>query len=254
MPALFFRTFLALCLTTSACAIEVREVVWGFDGRVVPEHFNLLSVLVANPGAEAFDGTVELHKSQGLANRVGAPYVQPCYVSAFSVRGGLPISLPGPVDSFFGWIWGIDPASAEQILILVLILVAFSWMGAARLVRGMILSLRTQEFAEAARALGGSSWHIILHHMIPNAMAPIIVSATLGIADIILTEAALSFLGFGVQIPTPSWGNMLYNVQVDMFTQPWRALVPGLAIFMTSLSANFVGDALRDALDPRLKI
>lgn len=175
-------------------------------------------------------------------------------VSAFSLRGGLPISLPSFINNFFAKLWATDAASAEQILILVLILGAFSWMGAARLVRGVILSLRTQEFAEAARALGGSSWGIIFKHMIPNALAPILVSATLGIADIILTESALSFLGFGVQIPTPSWGNMLFNAQADMFTQPWRALVPGLAIFMTSLSANFVGDALRDALDPRLKL
>jgi len=121
-------------------------------------------------------------------------------------------------------------------------------------VRGQVLALRNMEFADAARALGASNWRIILRHMIPNTLAPIIVSATFSFGEIIILEAALSFLGFGVQPPAASWGNMLNNVRDFMLVQPWRALVPGLAIFMASISFNFVGDALRDALDPRLKL
>src|SRR5690606_8065924 len=128
------------------------------------------------------------------------------------------------------------------------------WMGPARLVRGMVLSLKSQDFTEACRALGVSDWRIIMRHMIPNAMAPIIVRATLGDGGNIEVESGLSFLGFGVQLPTPTWGNMLQNVQADMWVAPWKAFYPGLAIFLTSLSFNFMGDGLRDALDPRLKM
>ncbi|RME09823.1 MAG: ABC transporter permease, partial [Ardenticatenia bacterium] len=90
--------------------------------------------------------------------------------------------------------------------------------------------------------------------LLPNSFAPIIVAATLEVGGVIITEAALSFLGFGIQPPTPTWGQMLQNVQSDMWTAPWRAFFPGFFIFMTSLSFNFIGDGLRDALDPRLKV
>ncbi|NLS79157.1 MAG: ABC transporter permease [Chloroflexi bacterium] len=142
----------------------------------------------------------------------------------------------------------------SSVVILVLILTLTGWMGPARLVRGMVLSLKSQDFTEACRALGVSDWRIIMRHMIPNAMAPIIVSATLGVGGNIVVESGLSFLGFGVQLPTPTWGNMLQNVQADMWVAPWKAFYPGLAIFLTSLSFNFMGDGLRDALDPRLKM
>ncbi len=174
-------------------------------------------------------------------------------LSAMSLRGGLPIGVPQTLAELFGWAWGMDAEHAQSVLVLVAVLVLFGWMGAARLVRGQVLALREREFTEAARALGASGWRIILTHMLPNAAAPIIVGATLGFGDVIITESALSFLGFGVQPPAPSWGNMLNNVRDFMLVQPWRALVPGLAIFLASISFNFVGDALRDALDPRLK-
>lgn len=141
----------------------------------------------------------------------------------------------------------------SSVSIIIVVLSAFGWMGTARLVRGVVLSLREQAFTEAARALGMSDLQIVVRHMIPNAMAPIIVSATLALGTVIILEAALSFLGFGVQPPVPTWGNMLNNAQADMWTQPFKAIVPGFCIFLTSLSFNFVGDGLRDALDPRLK-
>ena len=141
-----------------------------------------------------------------------------------------------------------------SVPVLIVIMVLFYWPTPARLVRGMVLSLREQDFTEAARALGVSDWEIILRHMVPNSIAPIIVDATLSVGSFIILESALSFLGFGVQLPTATWGNMLQNVQKDMWIAPWKAFFPGAAIFITSLSFNFIGDGLRDALDPRLKL
>jgi peptide/nickel transport system permease protein len=137
---------------------------------------------------------------------------------------------------------------------LAIVLIVFGWMQTSRLVRGMVLSLKNQDFAEAARSVGASDWRIILHHMIPNAMAPALVSATLAVGGIVIYEAALSFLGFGVQPPDASWGNMLLDVQGKMLTDPFEVFYPGMAIFLASVSFNFVGDALRDALDPRLTL
>jgi peptide/nickel transport system permease protein len=118
----------------------------------------------------------------------------------------------------------------------------------------MVLALRGQIFTEAAQAMGASNARIIFSHMIPNAMAPIIVDATLNLAGYIITEAALSFLGFGIQDPIPTWGNMLSATQTFMFQRPWLPLLPGFPIFLCSLAFNFIGDGLRDALDPRLKL
>ena len=175
-------------------------------------------------------------------------------LSAMTLRGGFPLTSPDFLNRFFGWIWGMPPEAAGNIMILAGILIVFGWMGLARLVRGQVLSLRSMEYAEAARSMGASSWHIIFRHMIPNSMAPIIVAATFSFGEIIILEAALSFLGFGVQPPAASWGSLLNNVRDYMLIQPWRAFVPGLAIFLASISYNFIGDALRDALDPRLKL
>jgi peptide/nickel transport system permease protein len=149
------------------------------------------------------------------------------------------------------------PFVADQytsVIVISVILIAFGWMGTCRLVRGMVLSLRDLDFSEAARALGMSDARIILRHMIPNAMAPIIVHATLGLGGTIVLESALSFLGFGIQPPIPTWGNMLQAAQAGLLGQPAKVFYPGLAIFLTSLAFNYVGDGLRDALDPRLKL
>jgi peptide/nickel transport system permease protein len=175
-------------------------------------------------------------------------------LSAMTLRGGFPLESPDLINKFFGWIWGMSPEAAGNVMVLAGILIIFGWMGLARIVRGQVLSLRNMEYADAARALGASSWHIIFRHMIPNSLAPIIVAATFSFGEIIVTEAALSFLGFGVQPPAASWGSLLNNVRDYMLIQPWRAFVPGLAIFLASISFNFIGDALRDALDPRLKL
>lgn len=145
------------------------------------------------------------------------------------------------------------PDEWSSAVVICGVLIVFGWMSETRLVRGMVLSLREQEFTQAARALGMNDLQIIFRHMIPNSMAPVIVSFTLGLGGVIVVEAALSFLGFGIQPPVPTWGNMLQNVQERMWQQPWLAFYPGFCIFITSLSFNYIGDALRDALDPRLK-
>jgi peptide/nickel transport system permease protein len=145
------------------------------------------------------------------------------------------------------------PREWSSAVIISTILILFGWMGYTNLIRGMVLSLRNQEFAEAAKALGMADLGIIVRHMIPNALAPIIVAATLGLGGVIILESALSFLGFGIQLPVPTWGNMLNEYQNDMWTQPMKVFFPGLAIFVTTLAFNYMGDGLRDALDPRLK-
>jgi peptide/nickel transport system permease protein len=145
-------------------------------------------------------------------------------------------------------------AEWSQAVVIIAILTIFGWTGACRLSRGMVLSLRNQEFTEASRALGMSNPQIITRHMMPNALPPIIVNASLALGGVIVLESALSFLGFGIQPPVATWGNMLQGVQKDMFTAPWKALYPGLMIFITTLAFNYLGDGLRDAIDPRLKL
>lgn len=137
---------------------------------------------------------------------------------------------------------------------IILIFTVFGWTGVARLVRGQVLSLKTQDFVDAARAMGASETRIILRHLLPNSMAPVIVAATLAVGGAILGESGLSYLGLGIAPPTPSWGNMLQRALEYVWNAYWLAIFPGLFIFVTVLSFNFLGDGLRDALDPRLKI
>jgi peptide/nickel transport system permease protein len=127
------------------------------------------------------------------------------------------------------------------------------WMGLARLVRGEILSLREREFVQGARALGAADARIMVKHILPNALVPVLVSATLGVAGAILTESGLSFLGLGVQPPTPSWGNILIDGKANIEIAWWLSAFPGLAILATVLAYNLLGEGLRDALDPRLR-
>jgi len=137
------------------------------------------------------------------------------------------------------------------LLPLAVIIGLLSWMTVARVVRATFLSLREVEFVEAARALGASDLRIMLLHILPGAVGPIIVQGTLQVAYSILVESGLSYLGFGIQPPTPSWGNMLNDAQRFMTRLPWLAVMPGAMIFLTVLAINYVGDGLRDALDPR---
>ncbi len=129
-----------------------------------------------------------------------------------------------------------------------------SWPGIARLVRGEFLKLRGQDFVLAGRVSGASAWRLIFRHILPNSLAPVLVSATFGVASAILVESSLSFLGFGVQPPTPTWGEILSQSRDFMDIAWWLALFPGLAIFLSITAYNLVGEGLRDAIDPRMKV
>jgi len=141
-----------------------------------------------------------------------------------------------------------------DVVSITLIVAATAWMEVARVVEGQFRALRDRDFAVAAQVLGASDYHIMMHELIPNAIAPIVVAATLNVARAILLESYVSFLGYGIQPPTPSWGNMLENAQEYLGSAPWLAIVPGIAITLAVTSFNFVGDGLRDALDTRLDI
>jgi peptide/nickel transport system permease protein len=205
------------------------------------------------------------------------------YAARISLSVGVVVSLIAVViGSFFGALAGyygrlvdatisrfIDIVLSLPLIPLLLVIGAFieitaakltlmlgvlAWTTVARLVRGEFLALRTAQFTEAARAVGVPGWRIILVHLMPNALAPVIVAATLLVAFSILAESALSFLGFGIQPPTATWGNMLYNAQRYFRSAAWLAIFPGALITLTVMSINFVGDGLREAIDPRLKL
>ena len=142
------------------------------------------------------------------------------------------------------------PWLKNSVLIVIIIIAALSWMWPARLVRGLFIVLREREFVTASRALGGSSARIIIQHILPNCIGPIVVSGTLQMASAIITESGLSYLGFGVQPPTPTWGSILATAQNQVFRAPWIAFYPGLMIFITVMAINYIGDGLRDAFDP----
>ena len=143
----------------------------------------------------------------------------------------------------------LDPSLTNIMIVIGLT----GWMGVGRLVRGEFLSLKERDFVTAAKALGTSDIGIIFRHLLPNALSPVYVSAILGIAGAILTESGLSFLGLGVQPPTPSWGNILTAGKDNIEIAWWLSLFPGLAILITVLGYNLLGEGLRDILDPRLR-
>lgn len=139
---------------------------------------------------------------------------------------------------------------SNSVLTIAIVIGGLSWMTFARLVRALFLTLRELDFVSATRALGGSDLRIIVGHILPNSIGPIIVEATLELGYAIIEESGLSFLGFGIQPPTPSWGNLLSNAQENFTKYPWLAIFPGLMIFLAIISVNYIGDGLRDAFDP----
>lgn len=142
---------------------------------------------------------------------------------------------------------------SASVFIIITIFALFGWMGTARLVRGEVLKLKNLEYVDAARALGANNSRIMFRHLFPNLLGIVIVSATFDVGSAILGEAALSFLGFGIQPPVSTWGNMLSNAQEVVLQYPWLPFYPGLAILFTVLAFNFLGDGLRDAFDPRAR-
>lgn len=175
-------------------------------------------------------------------------------ISAMLLKNQDAIPIPRVFLELAGKLMLLEVREARQAVLIVLVLAGLGWLTSAQLMRGMVLSLRNQTFVEAAKAMGAGGGWIIFRHMIPNAMAPIIVDASLNMANYVVAEAALSFLGFGIQEPIPTWGNMLSATQAYMLDMPWLPLIPGLPIFLCSLAFNYIGDGLRDALDPRLKL
>ncbi len=175
-------------------------------------------------------------------------------ISSMLLRNEDLIPIPESILNFVGKIMLLNPRDTRNAVLIVVVLAGFGWLSSAQLMRGTVLSLREQTFVEASRSLGGTNIWIIMKHMIPNAMAPIIVDASLALAGYVVAEAALAFLGFGIQDPVPTWGNMLSATQTYMFDKPWLPLLPGIPIFICSLAFNYIGDGLRDALDPRLKL
>lgn len=151
-----------------------------------------------------------------------------------------------PLSQNFGPALGI-------FILIVSAIGATSWMQAARIVRGDVLGLKEREFILAARSIGTPPHRMILRHVLPNVLSPIMVAATLGIATAIITESALSFLGLGFPPDFPTWGRLLYDAVDQMVMYPWRVILPGLFISLTVLSVNYIGDGLRDAMDPRIR-
>jgi peptide/nickel transport system permease protein len=174
-------------------------------------------------------------------------------VSAILIRTDSQLPVPAFVTRLLSGLFLTSANETNKIIVLILILTAFGWLSAARLMRGMVLSLGEQDFVQSLRAFGASDARIIFRHLIPNGLAPIWVDASLNIGGVIITEAALSFLALGVQDPTPTWGNMLDQARSYMFQHPWLPLIPGIPLVLVSLAFNFIGDGMRDALDPRLK-
>jgi peptide/nickel transport system permease protein len=164
------------------------------------------------------------------------------------------LPIPPFLTQFVSTMLLLPDREARVVIVVVFILTILGWIGAARLMRGMVLSVRERDFIEASRSLGTPSLRLMLRHVVPNAFPPLIVTYTLALAGALLSETALSFLGLGVQDPTPTWGNMLAFATSFMLVNPWLPLIPGIPVVICSLAFNFIGDGLRDALDPRLKM
>ncbi|MFN2257013.1 MAG: ABC transporter permease [Desulfuromonadaceae bacterium] len=224
------------------------------------------------PGPDAWLGTDDLGRDVLLRIAYGARISLLVGFVAVGIATFIGIILGAMAGFYSGWVDSVVMRFVDVMLcfpsfFLILAVIAFlepsiwnimiiigltGWMGVARLVRAEFLSLRERDFVMAARGLGASDVRIILRHILPNAISPVLVSATLGVAGAILTESALSFLGIGVQPPTPSWGNMLIAGKQTLGTAWWLSVFPGLAILVTVLGYNLLGEGLRDLLDPRL--
>ena len=178
------------------------------------------------------------------------PYIL-IVIVLLSVFGGQ--NTPGMIKSLSGLLGGAGNQGLSQIFMLFFALGLVSWLTMARVVRGQVLSLKNQEFVMAAKATGVSNFGIIFRHLIPNTLGPVIVYATLTVPSVMLTEAFLSYLGLGVQAPFASWGSLASDGVKNIAIFPWQLLFPGITMALTLFSLNFLGDGLRDALDPQTR-
>ncbi len=164
------------------------------------------------------------------------------------------IPFPDVITKPVSFLFAVSEREAKLVLMVNLILAFFGWTATCRLMRGMVFSVRENVYIDSARALGASNLRLLARHVFPNAVAPMIVDFTLGINGTLVSESGLSFLGVGITDPTPTWGNMLLYAQSNMFQHPWMPLIPSLPILLASVAINYIGDGMRDALDPRQKI
>lgn len=232
-----------------------------------------LSAQLVPPSPGHWFGTDDLGRDVLSRMMYGAQISLSVGFVAVGISFAIGIAL-GAVSGYFGGridsaiMWLVDVMLVFPSIFLILAVIAFigpslfnimviigctSWMGVARLVRAEFLALREREFVQAIRAQGAQSGRIIFRHILPNAMAPVLVSATFSVAGAILLESGLSFLGLGVPPPRATWGSLLTDGKAMIEVAPWLTLFPGLAIFLTTLAYNLLGEGIRDALDPRLR-
>ncbi len=277
-----FRKHKMAVVSSALLAVIILAVVVGPFIYTVPIDEIDFSVRLLGPSWEHPFGTDDL--GQDLLARVlyGGRISLAVGFAAMSVALVLGVAIgaiagmsKGPMDTFLMWVTdlflslpqlplllliiylfrdaltGVVGQEMGVFILIVVIIGAFNWMQVARLVRAQFFSLREKEFVEAARALGASRTRIIVQHILPNSLGPVIVAASIDVAGAILAESTLSFLGLGFPPDTPTWGRLLFDAKDNLDFAPHWAIFPGLAIFLTVLTINFVGDGLRDALDPR---
>ncbi len=227
-----------------------------------------LQAIKQSPSRTHWLGTDELGRDLGTRLMVGARISLAIGLTGALVATTLGAAAGALSGYYGGWVEAIIMRTVDLLLAIpilpvlivisaftrpsvwaiILLVASFAWMGTARLVRSAFLSLKEQEFVEAARAMGASDLRVIILHLLPNAVAPVSVASALLVGRVIIMESVLSFLGLGVQPPTPSWGNLLYGAQSTMASEPWIAIFPGVFIFIAVAGVNLLGDGLRDAL------
>jgi peptide/nickel transport system permease protein len=270
--ARFFRDKLAVAGLVTVLAFFVISISAPILAPYDPTAIDVANILAPPSLAHPF-GTDELGRDVLSRMIFGAGISLKVGFVAVGIAVAIGVVL-GAVAGFYGGIVDLCIMRLVDIMLcfpsffLILAVIAFlepgifnimavigltSWMGITRLVRAEFLSLKGRDFVLAERAMGASSLRIIFFHILPNALAPVLVSATLGIASAVLTESALSFLGIGVQPPTPSWGNILTQGKEVLGVAWWLSFYPGIAILLTVLGYNLLGEGIRDAIDPRLK-
>ncbi len=268
----FQRSKLAVAALFLVLFLILIAVAAPFLAPFSPESYDLDQILIA-PNAMHWLGTDDLGRDVFSRMLFGARVSLSVGFVAVSIYVVIGIILGALAGYYGGWIDMIISRGIEVMLcfptfFLILAVLAFvgpsiynimivigvtQWTGIARLVRGEFLKFRNREFVLGARQIGAGDFRILFKYLLPNALAPVLVSASFGVASAILTESALSFLGFGVPPQVPSWGAILSQAQSFMDTAWWLTLAPGLAIFITITAYNLVGEGLRDAIDPRLK-
>jgi peptide/nickel transport system permease protein len=270
--ARFFRDKLAVAGLAIVLALFFISVLTPFLAPYNPSVIDVNNIL-AGPNAKHLFGTDELGRDVFTRMLYGAGISLKVGFVAVGIATLIGVLL-GAISGYYGgWIDIIIMRFVDIMLcfpsfFLILAVIAFlepsifnimavigltSWMGITRLVRAEFLSLKERDFVLAEKAMGAGPLRIIFIHILPNAMAPVLVSATLGIASAVLVESALSFLGIGVQPPTPSWGNILTQGQSTLGVAWWLSFYPGMAILVTVLGYNLLGEGIRDAIDPRLR-